>query len=189
MRATISQLRSSSKRASQKARPRRDLRRGPCAFPWSCWLHLATNHRESRACVGLVPRGSAVGWGTMTSLRLGALALCLATVGSALAFGCATTGYGTPGAGGAGGEGGDGSSSGGTKAHGGSKTSGGTGNTTGGRPAIPPATYHGCSNLGFEYDGNACTEACSAVKCDCDPFPSSYTGCHPDRGCLIAVDC
>ena len=24
-------------------------------------------------------------------------------------------------------------------------------------------------------------------SCDCDPFPSSYTGCHPERGCLTAA--
>ena len=120
--------------------------------------------------------------GTMTRFSFGALALCLAAAANGFAFGCSSHGGSGYFAGGAGGEGGEHSASGGSKASGGKSS-------LGGRPAIPPATYQGCGDLGFEYDGGACTKACSPVTCKCDPFNSSYTGCHPERGCLTAVDC
>src|SRR4051812_19443859 len=118
----------------------------------------------------------------MSSFRLGALALCLALGGSAAAFGCSGGSSG----GGAGGQGGEGGESAESGARGGSTSSGGK---SGGRPAIPKATYQGCSGLGFVYAGGGCTAACQPVRCDCDPFPTSYTGCHPERGCLTEVDC
>ena len=63
------------------------------------------------------------------------------------------------------------------------------GSGAGGRPAIPPASYEGCSALEPVYAGTACTSACTAVRCSCDRFPASYLGCHPERGCLTALDC
>ena len=122
---------------------------------------------------------------TMTRFSFGALALCLAAAASGLAFGCSSNGGNGGFSGGAGGEAGD---AGEDSTSGGSKASAGT-SSLGGRPSIPAATYESCGDLGFEYAGGACTKACSPVTCKCDPFNSSYTGCHPERGCLTAVDC
>src|SRR6188472_4659438 len=103
----------------------------------------------------------------MTRFSFGALALCLAAAANGLAFGCSSNGGNGDLSGGAGGEAGEGSASGGSRASGGKSS-------LGGRPSIPPATYEGCGDLGFEYDGAACTKACSPVVCKCDPFNSSY---------------
>jgi hypothetical protein len=68
--------------------------------------------------------------------------------------------------------------------------SGGTGGAgSGGRPPIPPATFESCSPLAFTFNGSDCSSACSSVRCECDPFPSSYLACHPERGCLTGMDC
>src|SRR5690606_40880223 len=108
-------------------------------------------------------------------------------------IGCLSCGGGD----GGGASGGDGGS-GGTAASGGSggsastSSGGGSGGGagTGGRPAIPPPPLPAsCSSLDMSYDGGDCSTACSNVRCECDPFPASYLGCHQELGCLSSVDC
>ncbi|HKU42754.1 MAG TPA: hypothetical protein VJR89_31565, partial [Polyangiales bacterium] len=57
------------------------------------------------------------------------------------------------------------------------------------RPAIPTPRVESCSALAPQYAGSGCTRSCASVRCTCKPFPSSYIACHPERGCLTAVDC
>src|SRR5262245_61726274 len=57
------------------------------------------------------------------------------------------------------------------------------------RPPIPPAVYESCSALAPTYDGSDCSSVCASMRCDCDPFPASYIACHPDLGCVTAMDC
>ncbi|HEY3498865.1 MAG TPA: hypothetical protein VGK73_29440, partial [Polyangiaceae bacterium] len=121
-----------------------------------------------------------------------ALGLQAAGLAVALAFASACSsdegdsgGSGDAGAGGDPGESGRGGTS-GSSGRGG--TSGNAGR--GGRPPIPDAPpLRSCSALAPVYAGAACTSACTSVRCDCDPFPASYLGCHPTRGCLLSVDC
>src|SRR5688572_12274840 len=44
----------------------------------------------------------------------------------------------------------------------------------GGRPPIPPATVESCGALAFTFDGGGCSSVCASVRCDCEPFPSTY---------------
>ncbi|HKO92962.1 MAG TPA: hypothetical protein VJU61_17525, partial [Polyangiaceae bacterium] len=69
----------------------------------------------------------------------------------------------------------DAGDAGGAGGNGGSAGSGGGASIQ--RPAIPAATFESCSALSPSYAGNGCTGACSNVRCDCDPFPTSYLAC------------
>jgi hypothetical protein len=113
-----------------------------------------------------------------------ALVVCLVGAPGVLTIGCGSDDDGGNASGDAGADGGASGTDGGAS---GSSSGGRSG--SGGRPAIPPATYEGCSALAPTYDGSDCTSACASVRCDCDPFPASYLGCHQERGCLTAVDC
>jgi hypothetical protein len=45
------------------------------------------------------------------------------------------------------------------------------------RPPIPPATIESCGVLAFTFDEGDCTSVCASVRCECDPFPSTYIAC------------
>ncbi|HWO08307.1 MAG TPA: hypothetical protein VNN80_02475, partial [Polyangiaceae bacterium] len=58
----------------------------------------------------------------------------------------------------------------------------------GSRPEIPPASFLGCSALAPTFSGT-CDNGCASVRCECEPFGSSYVACHPERGCVTGLDC
>lgn len=93
---------------------------------------------------------------------------------------------------GGGGTSGSGGSS-GPSGVGGSSASGGLGGTSGsggagGASGSAGSGGGGCARFGLVASGVTCGNGCDSVRCDCEPFPRSFSYCTVD-GCLIAANC